>query len=68
MKIFRISQLAAIILTVAFISTAQAASPPQMGDMASDFTLNTLDGHAVRLNDLTTKLHLPVPAIRYCSR
>ena len=55
MKIFRISQLAAIILTVAFISTAQAASPPQMGDMPSDLTLNTLDGHAVRLNDLTAK-------------
>jgi peroxiredoxin Q/BCP len=64
MKIFRFSQLAAIILTVAFISTARAASPPQMGDMASDFTLNTLNGHAVRLNDLTAKSDVVLVVLR----
>jgi peroxiredoxin Q/BCP len=64
MKIFRIYQLAVILLTAAFISAAQAASPPQMGDMASDFTLNTLDGHAVRLNDLTAKSDVVLVVLR----
>lgn len=64
MKIARIFQLAAILLTSAFISTTQAASPPQMGDMAADFTLNTMDGHAVRLNDLTAKSDVVLVVLR----
>jgi peroxiredoxin Q/BCP len=64
MKIFPVSQLAALMLTAAFISTAQAASPPQKGDMAPDFTLNTLDGHAVRLNDLTAKSEVVLVVLR----
>ena len=64
MKILRMPQLAAVILTAAFISTSRAASPPQMGDIASDFTLSTLDGHAVRLNDLNTKSEVVLIVLR----
>ncbi len=35
--------------------TSMAATPPEVGDKAPDFTLNTLDQQSVRLSDLTSK-------------
>jgi peroxiredoxin len=53
-----------------------AASPPQVGGMAPDFTLKTLDDQSVRLTDLTAKSAVVLVVLRgwpgyqcpFCSR
>jgi len=41
-----------------------AASPPQVGSMAPDFTLKTLDDQSVRLTDLTAKSEVVLVVLR----
>jgi len=41
-----------------------AVSPPQVGSMAPDFTLKTLDDQSVRLNDLTAKNEVVLVVLR----
>ncbi len=41
-----------------------AATPPQVGDMAPDFTLKTLDDQSVRLSDLTAKSDVVLVVLR----
>src|SRR5271169_3484502 len=41
-----------------------AANPPKVGDMASDFTLKTLDDQSVRLSDLTAKSDVVLVVLR----
>lgn len=53
-----LKHLATALLVVAGLSTARAALPPQLGDAAANFTLNTLDGRSVELKQLVT--HRPV--------
>jgi peroxiredoxin len=40
------------------------AAPPKVGEMASDFTLKTLDGQSVRLNELTAKSDVVLVELR----
>ena len=40
------------------------ANPPSVGSSAPDFTLNTLDGQPVRLNDLTAKYEVVLVVLR----
>ena len=47
-----LKHLAMALLFVAGLATAQAALPPQIGDAAPNFTLNTLDGKPVELKQL----------------
>jgi peroxiredoxin len=44
--------------------TMKAASSPKVGDMASDFTLKTLDDQSVRLRDLTAKSDVVLIVLR----
>lgn len=41
-----------------------AAAPPQVGDMAPDFTLKTLDDQSVQLSDLTAKSDVVLVVLR----
>jgi peroxiredoxin Q/BCP len=41
-----------------------AVAPPQVGNMAPDFTLKTLDDQSVRLNDLTAKNEVVLVVLR----
>ena len=49
-----LKNLAVALLIVAGLSTARAALPPQVGDAAPNFTLKTLDGKPIELNQLVT--------------
>jgi peroxiredoxin len=44
--------------------TMKAAGSPKVGDMASDFTLKTLDDQSVRLGDLTAKSDVVLIVLR----
>jgi cytochrome oxidase Cu insertion factor (SCO1/SenC/PrrC family) len=44
--------------------TMNAAKSPKVGDMASDFTLKTLDDQSVRLSDLTAKSDVVLIVLR----
>jgi peroxiredoxin Q/BCP len=51
--------------TFAFVACAiNAATPPQVDDAAPEFTLNTLDGKAVALKDLTAKQRVVLVVLR----
>ena len=64
MKILHIRKLALAFLFGTLISSAQAASIPQAGDSAPDFTLNTPDGQSVHLSDLTAKSEVVLIVLR----
>ena len=64
MKILHIRNLALAILAGLLITSAQAASTPQTGDSAPDFTLNTVDEQAVHLSDLTAKSDVVLVVLR----
>lgn len=55
--------LALVALAIGLFS-ARAATPPQVGDAAPEFTLNTLDGKAVVLKDLTAKQRVVLVVLR----
>jgi hypothetical protein len=48
-------KLAFVVLAGALALGVHAASPPKVGDKASDFALKTLDDQTVRLGDVTAK-------------
>lgn len=48
------NKLAMTLLFVAGLFTARAAEPPQVGDAAPNFTLNTLEGKSIELKQLAT--------------
>jgi AhpC/TSA family len=56
-RLLRLVPLAAAALAVAFAASLEArrpaGGPPAVGDHARDFTLNRLDGKAIRLSALT---------------
>jgi len=64
MKIPHIRHLALSILAGLMIASAHAASTPKTGDSAPDFTLNTADGQAVHLGDLTAKSEVVLVVLR----
>lgn len=58
---FLLTTLAAITLVSL---SANGATPPKVGDVAPEFTLNTLDGKAVALKDLTAKQRVVLVVLR----
>ena len=64
MKILQIHKLALAFLLGLMISSAHADSTPHMGDLAPDFTLNTLDGQSVHLSDLTSRSEVVLVVLR----
>ena len=64
MKMFHLRILALAFLASLLVSTASAASIPQIGDSAPDFTLNTVDGQTVHLSDLTAKSDVVLAVLR----
>jgi len=64
MKTLRFNLLVAL-AAVSFVGLrANAASPLQVGDAAPEFTLNTLDGKAVALKELTAKQRVVLVVLR----
>jgi peroxiredoxin len=49
---FRLAAVAALLFVLPGTATAADAEPPAVGDTAPDFTLEDLDGEAVKLSDL----------------
>jgi thioredoxin-dependent peroxiredoxin len=64
MKILYIRNLALTLLAGLMTSSAHGASTPKMGDPAPDFTLNTVDGQAVHLSDMTAKSDVVLVVLR----
>lgn len=64
MKLLHVRNLALAILSSLMLSSVYAGSTPQVGDAAPDFTLNTLDGHAVELSNLTAKSDVALVVLR----
>jgi peroxiredoxin Q/BCP len=65
MKTYRLNLLQSI-ATIALVVGAVSvnAATPQVGEAAPEFTLNTLDGKAVALKDLTAKQRVVVVVLR----
>jgi thioredoxin-dependent peroxiredoxin len=59
-----LKNLAVALLFVAALSTSRAALPPQVGGVAPNFTLNTLDGKAVELKQLTASNPMVLVVLR----
>lgn len=55
---------AIVFLMLAAVSLDLAADTPMKGDVAQDFTLNTLDGKAVELKELTAKQPVVLVVLR----
>ena len=76
MKINNLYKAALAFLLCLIPATILAATHPQVGDKAADFSLMTLDDHAVRLSDLTAKGKVVLIELRgwpgytcpYCTR
>ena len=58
------NQFLAFVVLALGASLSLAATPPQVGDTAPEFTLNTLDGKAVALKDETTKRPVVLVVLR----
>jgi thioredoxin-dependent peroxiredoxin len=58
----QITVLAFLLCALPF--AASAGEPPKMGDKTPDFTLKTLDGQTVRLNELTAKGNVVLVILR----
>lgn len=58
------NRLLALVALTLSIFTSHAASPPQVGDAAPDFTLKTLDDKTVALKDETAKQSVVLVVLR----
>lgn len=62
------TQTSAVLVLLAFclgpLAAAPAATPPQVGELAPNFSLRTLDGQAVELNALTSKAPVVLVVLR----
>ena len=59
-----VHQLLALAALTLSLPVARAATPPQAGDAAPEFTLNTLDGKAVALKDEAAKQPVVLVVLR----
>jgi len=64
MKIFHLRNLVLALFASLLFSPVPAGATPQMGDSAPDFTLNTVDGQAVHLSELTAKSDVVLVVLR----
>jgi peroxiredoxin Q/BCP len=64
MKLINSFKTAFAILAYALPLVTRAATPPQDGDTASDFTLKTLDDRSVQLSDFTSKSEVVLVVLR----